>query len=66
MKGVMLVCVILALLVSSPAQSQTLYDDFTGPLLDSSRWFGDRKIGENISNIIGIRPGDCEKKAGHV
>ena len=41
MKGVMLVCVILALLVSSPVQSQTLYDDFTGPLLDSTKWFGD-------------------------
>jgi hypothetical protein len=52
MKGVMLVCVILALLVSSPVQSQTLYDDFTGPLLDSTRWFGDRIMGDNISNTL--------------
>jgi len=52
MKGVMLVCVILALLVSSPVQSQTLYDDFTGPLLDSTSWFGDRIMGDNISNSL--------------
>ena len=54
MKGVMLVCVILALLVSSPAQSQTLFDDFTGPLLDSGKWYGDYKIGPNISNYLEI------------
>jgi len=54
MKGVMLVCLILALLVSSPAQSQTLYDDFTGPLLDSSKWYGNYLWGTNISNHLEI------------
>ena len=52
MKGFLLVCIILALLISTPAQSQVLYDDFTGPLLSSSRWFGNRQIGPNISNTL--------------
>jgi hypothetical protein len=54
MKGLVLLCVALAFLISSPAQSQTLYDDFTGPLLDSSKWFGNYKIGPNISNYLEI------------
>jgi hypothetical protein len=44
MKGLLLLCVVLALLISSPVQSQTLYDDFTGPLLDSGKWGGDYKL----------------------
>ena len=51
MKGVMLVCVILALLVSSPAQSQTLFDDFTGPLLDSGKWLGDYKWVSSLNHL---------------
>ena len=62
MKGVMLVCAILALFVSSPAQSQTLFDDFTGPLLDSSRWFGNRIVGENISNTLEFGQTIAKKK----
>jgi hypothetical protein len=54
MKGLLLLCVVLALLISSPVQSQTLYDDFTGPLLDSGKWYGDYKIGPNISNYLEI------------
>jgi hypothetical protein len=52
MKGLLLLCVVLALLISSPVQSQTLYDDFTGPLLNSTWWFGDRIMGDNISNSL--------------
>ena len=51
MKGVMLVCVILALLVSSPVQSQTLFDDFTGPLLDSGKWLGDYKWTSTLNHL---------------
>ena len=54
MKVLVLLCVVLALFVSTPSQSQTLYDDFTGPLLDSSKWFSDYKIGPNISNYMEI------------
>jgi hypothetical protein len=54
MKGVMLVCAILALFVSSPAQSQTLFDDFTGPLLDSSKWYGNYVWVTNTSNHLEI------------
>ncbi len=66
MKGVMLVCVILALLVSSPAQSQTLFDDFTGPLLDSSKWYGNYIWVHKHQQSPGNRPGDHERKTGHV
>jgi hypothetical protein len=66
MKGLLLLCVVLAILISSPVQSQTLYDDFTGPLLDSTRWFGNRIVGDNISNTFRIRADDREEKAGHV
>ncbi len=52
MKGLFSVCILLGLLITSPAQSQELYDDFTGPLLSSQKWFTNRLVGNNISNVL--------------
>lgn len=52
MKGLLSVCVVFGLLITSPAQSQELYDDFTGPLLSPQKWFTNRLIGGNISNVL--------------
>jgi hypothetical protein len=51
MKGLLLLCIVLALLISSPVQSQTLYDDFTGPLLDSGKWLGDYKWVSSLNHL---------------
>jgi len=52
MKSLLSICVILGLLITPLAQSQELYDDFTGPLLSSQKWFANRLVGANISNIL--------------
>lgn len=62
MKGFALICAVMALLISTPAQSQVLYDDFTDPLLSSSRWFGNRQIGTNISNTLEFGQVTSKKK----
>lgn len=52
MKGLALLCMIFVLLIAAPAQSQTLYDDFTGPLLSSTKWFSNRLVNTNITNTL--------------
>lgn len=52
MKTLVVLSLGLALLIASPAQSQTLYDDFTGPLLNAQKWLGNRQVGTNVSNTL--------------
>ena len=52
MKGLLSACIVMGLLITSPAQSQELYDDFTGPLLSPQNWFANRLGGNNISNVL--------------
>jgi len=64
MKCFLSVFVILGFLVASPAQSQELYDDFTGPLLNPEKWFSNYAglTNQRLTNFLEIGQVISKKK----